>query len=73
MEESVPELRVNDSEEVFEYVMANSPVSANGLRNGLVIMSMNSDEYGGATYLFEDGLSVSVRRVRRAIPMIRAE
>lgn len=57
---SIAKLNVNDSEEVFEYVMANTPVSAEGLRNGLVIMSMNSDEYGGATYLFEDGRAISI-------------
>lgn len=60
MEKSVPELHVNDSEEVFDYVMENTPVSAEGLRNGLVIMSMNSDEYGGATYLFDDGRAISI-------------
>lgn len=57
---AVPQLNLYNSDEVFEYVMANSPVSYEGLRNGLVIMSMNSDEYGGATYLFEDGRAISI-------------
>lgn len=59
-ETSVSQLNVNDSDEVFDYVVRHSPVSTERLRNGLVIVSMNSDEYGGATYLFEDGRAISI-------------
>lgn len=59
-ENSVPQLNINDSEEVFNYVMTNARLTADRLRKGLVIMTMNSDEYGGATYLFENGRAISI-------------
>lgn len=45
---------------VFDYAVAHSPLTQNRMWKSLVIMSLNNDEYGGATMLTQDGSAVAI-------------
>lgn len=57
---SVRGLACNDPDEVFEYAIAHSPLSKERLRSSLIIMSLNSDQYGSVTTLTDNGAAIAI-------------
>ena len=53
-------LQLDDVDDAFEYAVNNSPLTAANLPYSMVIMTLNSDEYGSATTLTENGSAVSI-------------
>lgn len=44
----------------FDYAVAHSPLSAIKMPNSLVILTLNSDEYGSGTIMTENGSSIAI-------------
>ncbi len=53
-------LVLDDIDAVFDYAVKYSPLSKDRLSQSLVIMTLNSDEYGGATNMSWTGAPVSI-------------
>ncbi len=51
---------VDNLDDIFDYAVAHSPMSADKLSRSLVIMALNCDEYGSATMLRWDGAALSI-------------
>ncbi len=50
----------DDIDEVFDYAVKHSPLKAGDMWKSLIIMSLNSDEYGSATSMTENGSAVAI-------------
>lgn len=58
--EDNPTLLHDDTDLIFDYATEKSPLTKDKLAKSLIIMTLNSDEYGGATTLRWDGASISI-------------
>lgn len=47
-------------DDVFDYAVANTPLSKDKMSKSLIIMALNSDEYGSATTILESGASIAI-------------
>lgn len=59
-ENSVRGLACSDPDEVFEYAVAHSPLTREKMYKSLVIMSLNSDQYGSMTTLTDNGSAIAI-------------
>ncbi|MDE6653992.1 MAG: leucine-rich repeat protein, partial [Muribaculaceae bacterium] len=57
---SVRGLSCDDADEVFDYAVSHSPLSTSRMSQSLVVMTLNSDEYGSATILTEEGSAIAI-------------
>ena len=53
-------LACGNPEEVFDYAVANSPLTVEKMNHSLIIMTLNSDQYGSVTTLTENGSAIAV-------------
>ena len=53
-------LNLDNVDDVFDYAVAHSPLTNGKMPQSLIIMSLNSDEYGGVTIMTENGSAVSI-------------
>ncbi|MDE5887326.1 MAG: leucine-rich repeat protein, partial [Muribaculaceae bacterium] len=53
-------LMLDDIDAVFDYAVANSPLTGERMSQSVVILTLNSDEYGGSTSLTWNGSAVSI-------------
>ena len=51
---------LQDESVVFEYAVANSPLTVNRMPQSLIIVSLNNDEYGSGTTITENGSTLSI-------------
>ena len=54
-----PHLTV-DKDLVFDYVVQHSPIEKSQMPKSLVILVPNSTDYGGCTYIYDDGSAISI-------------
>ena len=54
-----PHLAV-EKDEVFDYVVRHSPLQREDLPESIVILVPNSTDYGGCTYVYDDGSAISI-------------
>lgn len=47
-------------DDVFDYAVVHSPLTKEGMNRSLIIMSLNSDEYGSATTMTWDGSAIAI-------------
>ena len=57
---SVRGLACNNPDDVFEYALTHSPLTREGLHRSLIIMALNSDQYGSVTTLSESGAAIAI-------------
>ncbi len=57
---SVKGLACNNPEEVFDYAVAHSPLNIENMKQSLIIMALNSDQYGSVTTLTENGSAIAI-------------
>ena len=50
----------DDMDAVFDYAVSHSPLNRDKMNQSLIIMALNSDEYGGSTSLTWDGSAISI-------------
>lgn len=53
-------LGLDDMDEVFDYAVSHSPLTRDNMSKSLVIMTLNSDEYGSNTNITESGATISI-------------
>ncbi len=53
-------LQPEDADYVFDYAVAHSPLTADKMSRSLIIMSLNSDEYGSETTMTWDGSPIAI-------------
>lgn len=53
-------LACNDPDEVFDYAVAHSPLKRDKMAESTIIMVLNSDEYGSATELTDNGSAIAI-------------
>lgn len=54
-----PHLSV-EKDDVFDYVLQHSPLQREDLPESIVILVPNSTDYGGCTYVYDDGSAISI-------------
>lgn len=54
-----PHLSV-EKDDVFDYVLQHSPLQRKDLPESIVILVPNSTDYGGCTYVYDDGSAISI-------------
>ena len=63
-------LHPDNADDVFDYAVAHSPLTRERMPQSLIIMAMNSDEYGSATTMTDNGSTISMcPRSTDAYPM----
>lgn len=58
--QSSASLLLDDPDAVTNYVIDNTPVTSQNIGRAQIIMTLNSEDYGGYTHIFENGCAVSV-------------
>lgn len=53
-------LQLDNADDVFNYAVVHSPLKSDRMAQSLVIMTLNSDEYGSATTITENGSAVAI-------------
>lgn len=53
-------LMVDDAEFVFDYAVKNTPMSADKMNKSLIIMTLNSNEYGSGSLITENGSAIAI-------------
>lgn len=53
-------LTLHEPDEVFDYAVANSPLTREGMWRSLVVMTLNSDEYGSVSLISGSGAAIAV-------------
>ena len=54
-----PHLSV-EKDDIFDYVLQHSPLQREDLPESIVILVPNSTDYGGCTYVYDDGSAISI-------------
>lgn len=57
---SVKGLACDDAESVFDYAVTHSPLTREKMPQSLIIMALNSDEYGSVTTLTKAGSAIAI-------------
>lgn len=57
---SMGKLLVDDADMVFDYAVAKSPLTRERMSQSLIVMTLNSDEYGSASMLTDAGSAISM-------------
>lgn len=57
---AVKGLACDDAESVFDYAVTHSPLTREKMPQSLIIMALNSDEYGSVTTLTEAGSAIAI-------------
>lgn len=57
---SIKSLACDDPDYVFDYAVAHSPLTHEKMNQSLIIMALNSDQYGSVTFLTESGSAIAI-------------
>lgn len=57
---SVKGLACNDPDEVFDYAVAHSPLTKEKMHKSLIIIVLNSDQYGSVSSISESGSAIAI-------------
>ncbi|TFU92111.1 hypothetical protein E4T81_13445 [Barnesiella sp. WM24] len=58
--DGVGSLQPDNVDDIFDYAVSHTPMTAEKMPRSLVILTLNSDEYGSATTLTENGSAVAI-------------
>lgn len=53
-------LQFDDPDNVFDYAVSHTPLAKERMHQSLIIMTLNSDEYGSATLLTDEGSAIAI-------------
>lgn len=57
---SVSGLACHEPDEVFDYAVSNSPLKRENMYRSLIIMTLNSDEYGSVSVITDSGAAIAI-------------